>query len=230
MATIKHWHLLIISLVVTSGCSALIPVPKTTQPPVVNGNITKPSNQAQVPVPTPTVSTLPAQSVPNLQLARESFDQGMHYRRSGQYQKAIAAFDLAIENDPNHVEAWINRASPLSILNRYSEALASLDQAVKLNPNFFQVWNNRGIALAKLNRYEEAIASFDKALQINSLYDKAWINRGDALAKLQRYDEAVTSFDKALQIDPNDAIALSNRARVLEDLGQTNTALALRNS
>jgi tetratricopeptide (TPR) repeat protein len=50
--------------------------------------------------------------------------------------EAVAAFDRAIELDPNLAEAWNNRGAALWQVRRFEEALASVERAIQIQPNY----------------------------------------------------------------------------------------------
>ena len=129
--------------------------------------------------------------------------QGNLFAASIKYEAAIAKYDEALKYKPDYHQAWNNRGTALSILQRYEEAVISYDQVLKYKPDYHQAWNSHGIALGILQRHEEATASFDQALKYKPDYHEVWNNRGLALGKLQRYEEAVTSYDQALKYKPD---------------------------
>jgi tetratricopeptide (TPR) repeat protein len=94
---------------------------------------------------------------------------GKLYDANGEYDRALACFDRAVEFKPDLPEAWYIRGNALFNLGRYEEAIASYDKAVAIKPDYHQAWYNRGVALGNLGRLEEAIASYDQAVAIKNL-------------------------------------------------------------
>lgn len=150
--------------------------------------------------------------------AQDYYDQGRDFNASEKYNEAIAAYDKAIELDPDYAHAWNSRGISLRKLERYEEAIASYDKTIKLDPDDAHVWYNRGISLDELKRYEEAISSYDEAIELDSDYVDAWNNRGVSLEKLERYEEALKSYDKAIELDPDYALAINNRKLLLDKM------------
>ena len=61
---------------------------------------------------------------------------GIMYRRSGQPQKAIEAFDRAIATDPKHENSRFNKGIVLMHdLNDREGAIAAWEELVEVNPN-----------------------------------------------------------------------------------------------
>jgi CHAT domain-containing protein len=64
----------------------------------------------------------------------------------GQYEKAIASFDQALQIKPDFHKAWNNRGVSLKNLGQYEKAIASFDQALQIQPDYHEAWANRSSA------------------------------------------------------------------------------------
>ena len=56
------------------------------------------------------------------------------------YKEAIAAYEKAIEIEPNYYQTWYNKGIALSDLVRYEEAIYAFDQALEIKPEFHEAW------------------------------------------------------------------------------------------
>lgn len=61
--------------------------------------------------------------------------------KPGRYEKAIAAYDNALQTKPNHYELWYKQGKLLTVLDRDKEAIANYDKAIQIkhdatNPSF----------------------------------------------------------------------------------------------
>ncbi|KYC37701.1 hypothetical protein WA1_04055 [Scytonema hofmannii PCC 7110] len=153
-------------------------------------------------------------------------NEGNDLSVSQRYEKAIVAYEKALEIRPDLHEAWFGKGFAQGELKRYSDAIASYDKAIALKPDKHEAWNNRGTALDELQRYNDAIASYDKAIALKPDYANAWYNRGYALNRLQRYDDAIASYDKAIALKPDDANAWYNRGYALNGLQRYSDEIA----
>ncbi len=95
-------------------------------------------------------------------------------------EAALAAYDLALQADPGHAPARINRSLTLASLDRYDEALADLDAvAVAVDPATEpEVWANRGWILQEMARHEEALPRFARAIALRPDFPEAHFNDG----------------------------------------------------
>jgi len=71
-------------------------------------------------------------------------------------QGAIAAFDRALEIDPDYAHAHNNRGLVLIRFGKYPEALSSLDEAIRLDPRLSEAWKNKSLTLSRIGRTDEA--------------------------------------------------------------------------
>jgi len=141
------------------------------------------------------------------------------------YEDAIAAYNQALQIQPDLADTWNNRGVVLTRMQRYPEAIASYEQATKIRPNYPDAWNNRGVVLLELQKYPEAIACYEKAIQAKPDYGDAWNNRGVAFSKMQEYEQAVISYNQALQIKNDYTDAWNNRGVALSKLQKYEAAI-----
>ena len=158
--------------------------------------------------------------------ALKLFNQAAKCYKDGDLEGTIAAFDKALEVDPNFHYAWNGLGATLCDLGRYEEAIATFQKALEIAPNGQIIWYNLGKALNNLERYEEAIAVYQKALEIAPNFHIVWYDLGHTLADLERYEEAITAYDKALEINPNNHYAWNGRGATLKNLGRYEEGLA----
>lgn len=140
------------------------------------------------------------------------FVRGNDASELGRDSEAVAAYEQALQVQPDFFAAWLNRGVALDRLGRYPEAIASFERALRLRPEVESLWYNRGTVLGKLGRHGEAVASFERAIRLKGNFAEAWSNRGTSLVKLGRYPEAIASFDRAVKLAPEFAGAWYGRS------------------
>ncbi|PHX54717.1 hypothetical protein CP500_014585 [Tychonema bourrellyi FEM_GT703] len=141
------------------------------------------------------------------------------------YEDAIAAYNQALQIQPDLADTWNNRGVVLTRMQRYPEAIASYEQATTIRPNYPDAWNNRGVVLLELQHFPDAIACYDQAIQAKPNYADAWNNRGVAFSKMQEYEQAVISYNQALQIKNDYTDAWNNRGVALSKLQKYEAAI-----
>jgi tetratricopeptide (TPR) repeat protein len=158
--------------------------------------------------------------------AIELYNKGVARYRAGDLEGAIAAFENALEIDPEDYDAWNGRGITLNGLGRNSEAIIALEKALEINPKFHFAWNNLGLTLNDLGRKSEALTAFETALEIDPKFHMAWNGLGNVLRDLGRNNEAIAAFETALEIDPKFHIAWNGLGSTLNNLGRNNEAIA----
>jgi tetratricopeptide (TPR) repeat protein len=131
------------------------------------------------------------------------YEKGNRLLESGQYDKAIASYDKAIQLKPDDYNTWFKRGLALGNLQRHEDAIASYDKAIQLQPDDPNLWTNRGIELGLLQRYDEAIASCDSAIQIHPETPYAWYNKAGCYAEQGHINLALESLKQAINLEPN---------------------------
>jgi tetratricopeptide (TPR) repeat protein len=140
--------------------------------------------------------------------------------RRHHYAAALARLDEALQREPRHYWAWVQRGLCHHERKEYDLAAADFSVCVGLWPDFAWSHFNRACALAHGGRLEEAIRDYGKALRLDPSFGLAWLNRGLARRELGRHREALADFDKAAALGGEDANLHSGRGIALERLGR----------
>ena len=133
-------------------------------------------------------------------LDRGSFGLGYVFSLQKMNVEALAAFEKAIEINPQYSSAWYNKGVMLGKLDRPEEALTAYEKGIEINHQDSEAWYGKGFMLRKLNRTEQALAAFDEAIKLNPQHSKAWYNKGLALKALHRETEEEEAFSRAKEL------------------------------
>ena len=152
----------------------------------------------------------------------------------GQYDAAIADYNIALLIKHDFALAYFSRGNAKDELRQYRDAIADYDEAIRIKPDFVDAYNNRGISKKNLGQYEAAIADYDIALRINPDDAEVYYNRGISKKNLGQYESAIADYDAALRINPDDAatylvrgIAKSRMERYETAISDYDTALRI---
>lgn len=96
-----------------------------------------------------------------------------------EYERALAKYEEALEENPRHFFAMRGKARTLLQMNRFDEALAQYDRVISAQPDLGVNFANRGVLFDRLGRYEQAIADYEKALELDPELDEGphWLTR-----------------------------------------------------
>ena len=74
------------------------------------------------------------------------YDQANGYYISGDYEKAAASYDKALELEPNSTVMWNYKGKVLSMLSRYEDAISCFDKSLAINSANPESMNLKAIA------------------------------------------------------------------------------------
>lgn len=98
--------------------------------------------------------------------AEAYFRWGYTKSELGEYESAIADYDMAIQLRPDYAIAYNDRGGVKGKLGEYDAAITDYDEAIRLNPDYAMAYYNRGNAKTNLARVSEAAQDFQTALAL----------------------------------------------------------------
>jgi len=84
--------------------------------------------------------------------AYEYLLEGLGYKEEGEYQKALDAFEKAIEINPRYTKPLINKGIVLGKLGQDNEAIECFDKAIDLDPFDDAPWYYKARLLEKFEK------------------------------------------------------------------------------
>ena len=158
--------------------------------------------------------------------AETYFRWGYTKSELGQYESAIADYDMAIQLRPDYAIAYNDRGVVKGKLGEYKAAIEDYDEAIRIKPDCAVAYYNRGRTKDQLEQSSAAIDDYNIAIDLEPAYADAYYNRGVVKGKLGEYDAAIADYDKAIDFKPDYAIAYNNRGMVKSTLKQYDAAIA----
>ncbi len=128
-------------------------------------------------------------------------DLGNSLQESGRFDEAAAAYQQAVELNPDCSWYYHSLGDVLVKLERWEEAVVAYNKAVELNPEFSWSYHNLGDVLLKLEQWEDAAAAYRCEIELKSDFAWSFCNLGDALTQLKKWHEAINAYLKAILID-----------------------------
>ena len=127
---------------------------------------------------------------------------GIILYNQGQYEEALDAARIAVEQRPDYSRTHANLGAALNELGRYEEAELHLRRAIALNPQEWHAHLNLGEASYKQARHEEALEATRVVIEQAPDLSEAYANLGVILKALGRYEEAIEALAQAAVLDP----------------------------
>jgi superkiller protein 3 len=126
---------------------------------------------------------------------KENWQQeGNLWQMNGDYGKAAAKYDGALNLDPKYVDALYRKALSLMALGNNSEAISLLNQVLVIDPKQKGVYNALGLVYEAEGKYALAREAYENASRIDPMWVQPRINNVHSLQMLGRADEAMKIF------------------------------------
>lgn len=151
--------------------------------------------------------SMPKQAHPCLAEAEVYNTHGIAYSENSEHDRAMEAFDKAIELQPDYISAHYNRGLAYMRIGEVDKALADYSGAIQFKPNYAEAYNNRGIAYHKKGEVIYAIQDYSTAIGLNPKLAEPYANRGNLYLSRLDIHRAVSDCTKALRLNPDAGIA-----------------------
>jgi len=148
-------------------------------------------------------------------------------------QEALAAYEKAIQIDPENLGAWDRKALVLEVLSQqaYRKILNLSEMKLAKNPKDVRTWQAHAVALASLGMQEESNQSLKKALEIydqeikaNPKNATAWFYKAELTAN---QTESLSAYEKVIELNGSMKVeALLTKSNILFNLGKSDEAIA----
>ena len=132
-----------------------------------------------------------------MQSGKNLLDQGLNGA-----EKAAGLFAEAAQIHGGDLDARLNLANALLLLNRTAEVLEQTQQAITLNPNAAAAHYLRGCAFIREGSFEQAAQSLQIAKQIDHTINAVSYQLGRAHQGLGQWEAATLQFEEVIQFDP----------------------------
>lgn len=152
--------------------------------------------------------------------------QAQQLLRAGQYQPALAAYELARNADPDQPDVYEGMGLACFMLGQYPEAIGHFKQVTLLDPRRAAPYVNMGAVFNKMGEYQQAIEPLRKAVQLDKRSGEGYYNLGFAYRHLKQHALAIPAYREAIRLDPGMAEAYQNLGNVYFDMANYAQSIA----
>jgi len=143
-----------------------------------------------------------------LAVARDDDEPWGYWAMAGYYlfctqehNRAVAAYDKALEINPNDADVLNDFGQCLSYAGRANEAVEVVRRAMRLNPHYPEYWVMQfGPILFDARHYEDSIATLGSLRSVDTISVQLYL--AASYAALGQRDKARKAIDRVLQLDP----------------------------
>jgi Tfp pilus assembly protein PilF len=155
-----------------------------------------------------------APAAANVAEAQAAATRGQTLARSGKTEEALAAFNHALELDPNNAQALYGRGLLYQGEKQHQLAIDDFTAANGLRPQQAEPLLGRATSYLAIDKIKEAAADLDEAVQADPQNGQIWTTRGQAYERLGDKAKAAESYGRAISLRPKDEAARNGLARV----------------
>ncbi len=101
------------------------------------------------------------------------YNEGLDLYAKGEYSKAIQSFKIAIEKDPDFIDAYYNLGALFEYLKSYNSAIAAFSKINQLDPKDTETVLKLAELYFKVGNYERALFYVTKVKETDDYYSKA---------------------------------------------------------
>ena len=170
-------------------------------------------------------SAPPASRATGNPVAKKYAEQGRILLAAEKPVEALAAFDKAVERDPNEALYWAERGGVLRALSRHDEARTAWTKALGLNQACIPALMGLAAAEKRAGRPKEAIPYLMEAAGLEPDNAEAWFEIGDAHRQLSDWPNAYAAFALSVKASPQNALAIVGLAEGALNVGKLDDAL-----
>ena len=157
--------------------------------------------------------------------AVELSQQGNTLYNLKNYDRALQAYEKALEIRPEYAEAWQGKGDVLQALQQYQEALESYEKAIQIQPNNWQAWLGRAQVFNRLGKSQEALEALQEAVTIKPNAAEAWQEIVQLQIRLKQYSNAISASDRLLKLEPDNSLAWYQRGWAAQNLREYQDAI-----
>lgn len=177
---------------ILAACAGILPTPNAEEVPIEDAESSPPTaepEKTELATPTTTVD--------------EVLVNGQDLANRGDWERAIAVYDLAITAEPGNARAFLLRGDANRALGNFTEAIEDYDQATGLDPLSASALNGRGLAHAELGANIRALTDFSLAVELQPGFGFAYRNRAEVQMAEGQYEAAVLDLQIYLALVPD---------------------------
>ncbi|CAE6385951.1 unnamed protein product [Rhizoctonia solani] len=123
------------------------------------------------------------------------------YMELSEAEAAFAAFESAIEKDPNCADIYYHRGQVFFILSDFEKAAEDYQKSSRLDSKFVFSHIQLAVAQYKMGDLDSSMASFRQCLLSFPNRGEPYNYYGELLLDQQRFQEAIEKFDRSIEIE-----------------------------
>lgn len=141
---------------------------------------------------------------------------GASYDSLDDSEKAIAAYEKALEINENNYQVWTNLGVTYRSIGDFDKALECYNKALEIEPEYAEVHSSLGSLYTLQGDAKKAIEYFEKAVELDPTLATCYGNMALALAMEGRFEEAEAALKQAKVLGYQNYEVIQERITALE--------------
>ena len=147
---------------------------------------------------------------------------GNLYAATGRFKGATAAYQKAVEIEPDYVEAYMNKGLAAMQAGQITDAHSAFERAAILDPTNAEIFYNLGVVREKLGRPAQATTAYAHAIALRPNWAEAYFNLGKAHRDNGEKTAAIQAYTRFIELWRGDPQVAQLARRELEMLIKNN--------
>ena len=156
---------------------------------------------------------LGCQGIPEI-AAKVHYERGEQLADEGDFNQAIAEFNLARKDDNVKVLAYSGMVRAYYNQGDYDQALKICDEALKRQPENYYIYNLKARIYLVRGDLDTAMELCKASMDIFKVNSSAYAIRAMIYYEMQDYPKVLEDCQTAMRLNPNDALAYNVRGRL----------------
>jgi len=141
-------------------------------------------------------------------------NRGVVNRDWGRLTEAVAAFERALQIEPQYAKALEGRSECQLLRGDFAAAVTGFRAVLEKHPDQADTWRNFALALAAAGDSAQALEAYEHSLALAPNHTQTLFDYAGTLAQAGRPGDAIEVLDRLLAIDGNDSDARAWRKRL----------------
>jgi tetratricopeptide (TPR) repeat protein len=156
--------------------------------------------------------------------AQRHYETALDLFEQGQYEKALAQLDKAIQKAPENPDYHSAKGVFLHRMNDALRAIDAYKDALKVDPEHSFSHFNLGLIYMRQNKAVQAITEWQEVIKVKPKDVDAIFNIAVALSHLGKSHQAIPFYEKVIKLQPDHVQAHQNLGVIFRDAGDFSKA------
>ena len=130
-----------------------------------------------------------SEKIRKLKHSPSNVKMGILFQQHNLIDEAVEQFELAIKNDPDYIDGYINLGRTYSLARDFVKSNSIFKEALGKGKRYADLHNHYGYSLLSENEFQKSLQQLQESLKINSDYSEAHYNLAILYFKSTLFDK-----------------------------------------